>query len=530
MLQGPPILTGERRAISEHCDVIVNDVEDGVTVVVDLRGKHTLQLRFDFSSSENLVMRPSDDVEQTGAMTSRIVLPPGTAKTVCWLQVDDPINNPSFGVSYRVDCFVQNDKGLFVPLASPSNSGVPAVMPDKRSAVCSTLDIIVKSSGGGYTVCFENTGSLVQAVTCDFSGSENLVLETIGGGATLGPRSELLSVIAQIPPNSGVVAVANMTIKDKIIGASNLNYRISAQEVSAISSREAEAERENARREREQQLERQQELAREAEELRRRKAQEEAAIVAAAAERERELQLERERAQEAERRRQAEIAENARLAAEAALAERLREEEEAARERATAAAEEARRKAVEDRLRQEQEEAERVRQEAERVRQAAADAQRKKQLAAELLRVKEELTTTQEEERLSRIKVEAEWKVRFGVFIKNWELSVCSLCRQVLPARGYQTAGTMRIHVECYEKAPKCAHCDDIIVGEYLVCKGDAQLKLHKACVDAFKEKSRPYCVACQTQILDRSWYTANGLTYHARCRPAAESSVVDSA
>ena len=86
------------------------------------------------------------------------------------------------------------------------------------------------------------------------------------------------------------------------------------------------------------------------------------------------------------------------------------------------------------------------------------------------------------------------------------------------------------IHVECYEKAPKCAHCDDIIVGEYLVCKGDAQLKLHKACVDAFKEKSRPYCVACQTQILDRSWYTANGLTYHARCRPAAESSVVDSA
>lgn len=130
-----------------------------------------------------------------------------------------------------------------------------------------------------------------------------------------------------------------------------------------------------------------------------------------------------------------------------------------------------------------------------------------------------------EEERLARIKIEAEWKVRFEFYLKQWHQSVCNICRRLL-VEGTATEMVQykeyRLHKICYERADKCNVCNEILVGEYVIAKGTSgteATKLHSACVDAYRKRSRPTCSICKTQIMEDKWGTSNGQPFHFNCK-----------
>ena len=78
-----------------------------------------------------------------------------------------------------------------------------------------------------------------------------------------------------------------------------------------------------------------------------------------------------------------------------------------------------------------------------------------------------------------------------------------------------------KIHKACYDKAPKCDFCHDILVGEYVVTKGDigSGTKLHRECIEPYKKGSRPQCGLCNEQIMEETWTCASGKQFHSKCK-----------
>lgn len=128
-----------------------------------------------------------------------------------------------------------------------------------------------------------------------------------------------------------------------------------------------------------------------------------------------------------------------------------------------------------------------------------------------------------DEERLLRIKIEAEYKVRMEWYLKQWYQSVCNICRLLLaPGIPNVEYKIYRLHKSCYDNADKCNMCNDILVGEYVVAKGKdgkPDTKLHNQCIDPYKMRTRPACGICNKQIMDAKWANVGGKSYHFACR-----------
>ena len=100
--------------------------------------------------------------------------------------------------------------------------------------------------------------------------------------------------------------------------------------------------------------------------------------------------------------------------------------------------------------------------------------------------------------------------------------SMCNLCRRKF-AENHEVVEykIYRLHKPCFDAAPKCHVCGDILIGEYVQTKGEnGGLKLHKTCIDDYKKGTRPKCATCEKQIMDQKWVTTtDGKHFHNACR-----------
>lgn len=114
---------------------------------------------------------------------------------------------------------------------------------------------------------------------------------------------------------------------------------------------------------------------------------------------------------------------------------------------------------------------------------------------------------------------EIEWRLRFLLIEKMFWERVCSLCRDFMPQGSeIKQYKQHKVHPECYDKAPKCDMCGEILIGNYVMTKGDNPTRLHNECVAAYKNKSRPDCKKCGKKILEDKWTTKGTDHYHTAC------------
>lgn len=114
---------------------------------------------------------------------------------------------------------------------------------------------------------------------------------------------------------------------------------------------------------------------------------------------------------------------------------------------------------------------------------------------------------------------EIEWRLRFLLIERMFWERVCSLCRDFMPQGSeIKQYKQHKVHPECYDKAPKCDQCGDILIGDYVMTKGDNPTRLHKECVLAYKNKSRPDCAKCGKKIIEDKWTTKGDQHFHSTC------------
>ena len=123
-----------------------------------------------------------------------------------------------------------------------------------------------------------------------------------------------------------------------------------------------------------------------------------------------------------------------------------------------------------------------------------------------------------------RSKIEIEWKGKWVLIQREYRESMCNLCRGTFKEgqEKMEYKKMYRVHKVCYDRCPKCDQCMDLLIGEYVVAKGDlgSGTKLHKECVDNYKKGVRPTCAKCNEQIMDAKWANVNGQAFHAGCAP----------
>lgn len=419
--------------MSDHCDVILHDVEDGVVLVIENRDKIMYTMRFDFGASQNLTLNPASDVENAGPMKANIEVQPGTVRNFCHLTITDRDNQDSFEMRYRVQCLIRNAKGELeqVKPPAPAPSGG-----EEREQITPTLDIIRQRMADGYVIFFESTDTAAYKVTLDVSGSKNLEMMTGPSSTAIGP----MKCSFTIGPKART-AVAKMSIVDAAAGAPSLTYRVAH-------------ERDNS------------------EELAKAKAEADAKAKA-----------------DAEAKAKADAEAKAKADAEA----KAKADADAAAAAATA---EARRK---------------------------AEAEWRLKMEAEY-RSKIELLIAEEIKLRDRIEVEQ--RGMFVLLQRQYRESICNLCRGLFKAgQDMVPYKIYKLHQVCFDKAPKCDWCGDILVGEYVVARGDMGdgTKLHRECIEPYKTKTRPVCSGCNQQIMDNNWSSLGGKPFHTACRkPAA--------
>jgi hypothetical protein len=486
-MQNPPQVDGgHRRPMSDDCDVIIHDVEDGVVLVVENRDKIMYTMRFDFGASQNLTVKVGTGVEEAGPMKCNIEVQPGTVRNLCHLQIADRMNQDHFEMKYRVQCLVRNAKGELEQVKPPA----PKAEKEERKKITETLDIIFLDQGAGYVVFFESRESrAAYQVTFDISGSKNLELMTGPGVNCLSETSCSFSV-----PAGERKAVAKL---DPIEGgqAVSLAYRVKqekeddgAGKAAAEAAAKKKADDDAARKKAE-------------ENAARKKAEDDAARKKAeddAARKKAEDDAARKKAEDDAARRKAEEDAARKVADEEAA--RKRAEEEAARKRAADDA--ARKKADED-----------------AAMRAKLEAEWRLKLEAEY-RIKFEALFS--EEIRVRERYEVEQRGKFVLLQREYRESICNLCRGLFkPGQDFVPYKIYKLHKVCYDRAPKCDWCGDILIGEYVVTKGDlgSGTKLHKDCIEPYKKKARPVCSGCNQQIMDDQWSSLGGKPFHHTCR-----------
>jgi hypothetical protein len=223
----------------------------------------------------------------------------------------------------------------------------------------------------------------------------------------------------------------------------------------------------------------------------------------------------------------------ARKAAEDAARKAAEDAKKAADEAARKAKEDADRKAAEEAARKAKEDAERkaaeeaarkAREEAERAAREAAEREARAAWEAERRALLIKLTTALEAEYMTlRSRIEVEERGRFILIERERRESICNLCRGVFrPGETTRVYKIYKLHPACYDRAPKCDFCGDILVGEYVVTRGDlgSGTKLHRECIEPYKQSARPKCGKCGNKIMDEQWATVNGQPFHTGCKP----------
>lgn len=427
----PKVNGGHRRAMSDDCDVIIHDVEDGVVLVVDNRDKVMYTMRFDFGASENLKLVTGDGVEKVADMKCNLEAQPGTVRNLCHLRIVDRENSDHFEMKYRVQCLVRNAKGELEQVKPPA----PKPDEEERKALTSTLTLVLRKTGDGIVVFFENAHE-TGTYHCELSIAGSANLDLLTGPDTKPIDAERCSF--SVGPRTKN-AYAKLAIEDPG-KAPTLKYDVKHD----LDDPEAK-----------------------------KKAAEEAAA--------------KKKAED-----------DARRKAEADAAAKKKAEEDAAK---AAAEEEAKRKAAEA-----------------AARAAAEEAWRKEQ--AEALKAK--LAALEAEEAKGRERILVEERGKWVLLQREYRHSICNLCRALFRAgQDMVEYKIYKLHKVCYDKAPKCDWCGDILIGEYVVTKGDlgSGTKLHKECIEPYKKKARPVCVGCNQQIMDDQWSSAGGKPYHHACR-----------
>ena len=458
---------GHRRALSDHSDVIIHDLDDGLHLVVENRDKVTYTLRFDFGASDNLSLVPAPGVEAAGDLKCNMDLPSGNVANLCLLTIVDKIGKDSFDMRYRVQCLIRNAKGELEQLPPPksSHSRADATKPEERREICAGLYLCLNEVADGYTLFLETTDSATYDVKFDFGTSTNLTMHVGPDVQQTGPM-----ICGRKLQGAMKVPFAKMAVVDQAAGKASLQYKVShSRSDPAEEARKAKEEADRKAKE---------EADRKAKEEADRKAKEDA---------------ERKAKEDADRK-----------AKELADAEARKAKEEADRK----ANEEADRKAKEEADRKAKEDAER---------RAREEAERK----AAFLRMSAALEL---EYMTIRARLETEERGRWILIEREKRESICNLCRGILrkgdPTKEYKI---YRLHPACYDRAPKCDFCGDILVGEYVVTRGDlgSGTKLHRECIEPYKQSARPKCTGCGNKVMEETWAQVNGQPYHNKCKPA---------
>lgn len=489
--------------MSEECDVIIHDTDDGVVLVVDNRDKVAYTMRFDFGASENLKLSVPADVETVGPMKCNIVVEPGTLRNLCELIIEDSETKQHFEMRYKVQCLVKNPKtGELEEVKPPPQAAADADDgEEERKEITKTLYIIIKDTSSGYILFFENLEKRNEYIcTVDMSNSENLAME-VGPGVKA--TAELICDLVSKP---GRAAFARLNVKDRSVGTCALSYKVKQRlDTSKEDEDRKKKEAEEAARKKA-----------EEDEAARKKAAAEAAAAAAKKKAEDDA-AKRKAEEEAAAKKKAED-EAAKRKADEDAARKKAEDDERKRKEAEAA-EAARKKREEDEARKKAEE------EALRKKAAEAEAARR---AAELERIRleyeDKFKKLFELEISMRARLEVEWRGHWVLIERKRRESMCNLCRGLLK-EGQQVTEykQYRLHQPCYDKCPKCDFCGDLLIGGYVVTKGDigSGTKLHKECIQPYKESCRPGCGTCGNKIMDEKWATVNGQSYHQACVPA---------
>ncbi len=521
-MQSPPRVDGgQRRALADDADVILHETDAGLDLVVENRGSRQITMRFDFSDCENLTMKAAPGIETVSDTRCSTVSNGGTVVNLCQLLIKDE-SLSSYSMRYRVQCLVRNANGELVqigPGAKPaaSQQAEATAEGEEIKKLTDTLSLIIAPGPNhGYIIYLQSTDKDTYHVSIDFGKSENLGV-VCGEGVEEVSKLRLNGEVESGPRR----LFATLNVIDFSKGSCSLNYSCSQRTDSKKRLEREEADRHAA----EARKKAEEDAARKKaeDEAARKKAEEEAARKRAedeAARKKAEEEAARKKAEEDRKKAEEEAArkkaeeEALRKAAEEAAA-RKKAEEEAARKKAE---EEAARKKAEEEAARLKAEAEAAERKAAEEAAAAAAAQKKE---AELKRLEAKKALLEKEWLVIKIRFEAEWHAWWITFEKMWRESLCALCRrphkESIPIVEYKV---YRLHKPCFDAAPKCNVCGDILIGEYVQTKGEnSGIKLHKECIEAYKKGTRPMCGQCGKQIMDSKWSTNAGVHYHSPCR-----------
>jgi hypothetical protein len=239
-MESPPNVSGTRRAISDNCDVILNDTDTGVALIVDNRDELMYTMRFNFEDSTNLSMEAAKDgVVTVAALRCSIDVQPGTVRNLCELNIVDFDDAENFQVRYKVQCLVKNERGELVQVAPPSGkpSGATAQPQqqqqaaaaadgdgdnEERTKLAENLYIIVRHDPGtGYTVELETTGAEIYHCKVNFSNCENLAAAFDGAAK----KTEAMKCDVTVAGHT-TQKVAALTMVDKALGGYAIEYGV----------------------------------------------------------------------------------------------------------------------------------------------------------------------------------------------------------------------------------------------------------------------------------------------------------------
>lgn len=128
-----------------------------------------------------------------------------------------------------------------------------------------------------------------------------------------------------------------------------------------------------------------------------------------------------------------------------------------------------------------------------------------------------------------RRRYEIEWRLRHLLIEKMFFERMCALCKDFMGPNAeikevQQGVRKHKVHQACFDKAPKCDVCSNILIGAYTKTTGANPVSLHNECVEAYKNSSRPKCDACGKKIVtEDKWATVGEKNYHTSCDPTAK-------
>lgn len=516
----------------------------------------------------------SDNKSSAPAPTTSASKPAGGAPGGA--EASGTINKPGSGAGAPSTSTTSTTSSSGAP--SPFGADSEAEIEEKKVNDNVTL-VLYHFEGTGYEFRVRTTAQCPATIlNLDCSQSENLTCGALGSAESSGDGKLTVRLIG----GAGLLPICRLTMTDEEEGGYGMAYKVSSRVDSTggagsaagqidIKNKKAEEEAEKARKEAEDKAARikkesEERAAREAEE-KKRKSEDDAAKKKADEEARVEGELQKKRKAEEQAIKDAEDKkkrDEERIVREGEAAKKKKEEDEKKKKADEdkekmkhAMMEKAKKEAEDVQKREEEKKAKQAEYEGERKRVAADHAAKEETLYGEL--VKKKLTPFEEREvaeaeaasakegdefardlvaknpaaapmkdahakmwklyAFYKRRYEIEWRLRFLLIERMFWERMCSLCRGYMaPGSDIKQYKQHKVHPECYDKAPKCDECGEILVGDYVMTKGDKPTRLHKECVLAYKNKSRPDCAKCGKKIIEDKWTTKGAEHFHNTC------------